>query len=203
MLEKHLAHLKKPGNIPAGLPPHPDMGVAGATHMPAPPVQPLTHPHSSATHSIKDDNSPAKSPATGTTASNWNSPNQIPGVSPSGSAMTDEYVPGAPPAGLHPQHPGAGMANAGHAYGMPGGMTAGLPTTPGIVPPGSMGYTVAPQGRPGQPVQHPMQGALAGGGQHRRQISDISGGAEEHGNAKRQQLYAPQPIQHIGPMGRR
>src|ERR1700753_791560 len=82
MLEKHLAHLKKHGIHGT------DVTAAGG--MPAPPVQPLHAPHSSATGSIKtDDNSPAKSPAT---ASNWNSPNQLPGVSPSGSGMTDDYM---------------------------------------------------------------------------------------------------------------
>ncbi|KAF2108684.1 HSF-type DNA-binding-domain-containing protein [Lophiotrema nucula] len=68
MLEKHLAHLKKP--------------LAQGEGMIAP--QPL-----SATRQIlKEEESPAKSP---NTASNWNSPNQVPGISPV-STVTDDYV---------------------------------------------------------------------------------------------------------------
>jgi osomolarity two-component system response regulator SKN7 len=69
MLEKHLAHLKKPGHggIEAMVPP----------------------PNQSTRQSLKDEESPAKSPAT---TSNWNSPNQVPGVSPVASSATDEYM---------------------------------------------------------------------------------------------------------------
>jgi osomolarity two-component system response regulator SKN7 len=71
MLEKHLAHLKKPLG-------HMD-GIAAP--------QPL-----SATRQIlKEEESPAKSPVT----ANWHSPNQMPGVSPAGtvgSSVTDEYM---------------------------------------------------------------------------------------------------------------
>lgn len=70
MLEKHLAHLKKTS---AHL--QPDGMVA---------PQPL----STARQILKEEDSPAKSPAT-----TWaNSPNQIPGVSPVGSSVTDEYM---------------------------------------------------------------------------------------------------------------
>ncbi|KAF2807834.1 response regulator [Mytilinidion resinicola] len=69
MLEKHLAHLKKPLHQMDGMVP----------------PQLLA----STRQSLKDDESPAKSPAT---TSNWNSPNQIPGVSPVGSNVTDEYM---------------------------------------------------------------------------------------------------------------
>ena len=185
MLEKHLAHLKKPNSMPGAMAPHPDM-----SHMPAPPVQPLSlNPHSSANPSIKDsDNSPSKSPATGTTASNWSSPNQIPGVSPAGSAMTDEYMGGPT---LAQPHPGAVMANAGPPFGM----AAGMPTTPGIPPHGAtLGYAPVSQPRP-------VQTHMGLGAQHRRQISDISGGAEDSA-AKRQQMYAPQALQTLGPIRR-
>ncbi|KAF2101616.1 hypothetical protein NA57DRAFT_64354 [Rhizodiscina lignyota] len=162
MLEKHLAHLKKPGALPTAIAPHADMGAVGASHMPAPPVQPLNHPHAPANQSMKDDNSPSKSPATGTTGSNWNSPNQVPGVSPAGSAMTDEYM-GAPPS-MQAQHPGPGMGNASHSYGMPGGMNAGMPTTPGVPPPGAMGYTaMPPKGKKG------AEKGKAGGGEEERE----------------------------------
>ncbi|KAF2436009.1 heat shock transcription factor 2 [Tothia fuscella] len=83
MLEKHLAHLKKPGH--GGI----------DTMVPPPQVQAL-NPGSSR-HSLKEEDSPAKSPAT---ASNWNSPSQVPGVSPVASSATDEYMGGAP--GGHP-----------------------------------------------------------------------------------------------------
>ncbi|KAF2012279.1 heat shock transcription factor 2 [Aaosphaeria arxii CBS 175.79] len=67
-LDKHLVHLKK-SHVEGG--------------MVAP--QPL----SSARQVLKEEESPAKSPAT---TSNWNSPNAMPGVSPVGSNVTDEYL---------------------------------------------------------------------------------------------------------------
>jgi len=80
MLDKHLAHLKKPA-------------VNQVDGMVAP--QPL-----SATRQVlKEEESPAKSPATG---SNWNSPNQVPGVSPVNSNVTTEEYMQAVQA-----HPGA------------------------------------------------------------------------------------------------
>ncbi|KAF2195300.1 heat shock transcription factor 2 [Zopfia rhizophila CBS 207.26] len=69
MLEKHLAHLKKPVPQMDGMVP----------------PQPLA----TTRQTMKEEESPSKSPAT---ASNWNSPNQIPGVSPVGSNVTDEYM---------------------------------------------------------------------------------------------------------------
>lgn len=143
MLEKHLAHLKKPltevGNpAPSGM-------------IPPAAVQPMA---SSAARgpSLKDEESPAKSPAT----SNWNSPSQVPGVSPVGSTNTDEYL------------------NPGVAGGHPAAMY-GMSQQP------SIGYAAG-----GMPVQQ-----RATSGQHRRRISDISGGEDPQQAAKRQQMYAP------------
>lgn len=86
ILDKHLGHLKKPG-----------VQVDG---MVAP--QPL-----SATRQVmKEEESPstAKSPAT---ASTWgNSPNQMPGVSPVGSNVAEEYMQAAQ------GHPGAYGVNS-------------------------------------------------------------------------------------------
>ncbi|KAF2000525.1 heat shock transcription factor 2, partial [Amniculicola lignicola CBS 123094] len=83
MLEKHLAHLKKP--------------LAQIDGMVAP--QPLA----TTRQVLKEEESPAKSPAT---ASNWNSPNQIPGVSPVGSNVPEEYLQAVQ------GHPGAYSVNA-------------------------------------------------------------------------------------------
>ncbi|KAF2088433.1 response regulator, partial [Saccharata proteae CBS 121410] len=140
MLEKHLAHLKKPVH---------DMDAM----VPPAVQQPL--PHSSNRPSLKDEDSPAKSPTTG---SNWNSPGQIPGVSPVGSTVADEYM------ATVPGHP--------VPYGVANAMQAGMP------------YSATPQ----MPIarQPPPQ--------HRRQISEISGG-EDMNNPKRQQIYANAPLQ--------
>src|SRR5947209_3559839 len=75
MLEKHLGHLKKQ---PLGMDP-----------MAPGPVQAFVQ--NSGRHSLKDEDSPAKSPAT---ISTWNSPAQITGasVSPAGSGVTEEYM---------------------------------------------------------------------------------------------------------------
>jgi osomolarity two-component system response regulator SKN7 len=112
--------------------------------------------------SHKSDDSPATSPAT---VSNWNSPGNI-GVSPASAQVEDPY--------LHPTHNG---------------------TAPGHAP-----YAMPPQtGMPPPPVQAPMYGgvSLSPGGlgprpsvQHRRGISEISGGPPDMVDAKRQQLYA-------------
>ena len=67
MLEKHLGHLKK---MPDGL----DMMPNAAPSLHAPP-------------SLKEETSPGHSPST---VSNWNSPNQFTGISPSAS---NPYVP--------------------------------------------------------------------------------------------------------------
>lgn len=154
VLEKHLAHLKH-GGIPRG----PD-------GMGAPPVQSVAH--SSAAQSIKDENSPSKSPAT---ASNWNSPNQLAGVSPATSGLTDEYM--------------------GGVQGAPYGLQPVMPTTPGV----PSGYTTT------QPMGVPPNRGQA----HRRQISDISGGADDHQQQlKRQQMYGQAPMQPqvMNPMNR-
>ncbi|KAF1809413.1 response regulator [Eremomyces bilateralis CBS 781.70] len=172
MLQKHLHHLiKQPGQ---GIDPQlqPNLTPAGPSHSVAgsTPRPPHAHTHS-LTHSLKEEESPSagasnKSPAT---TSNWNSPNQIPGVSPVTSSVTDDYmhhVPqqnpyaaqmaGNPPMG----YPQMGMHGGGGASGRPG------PQQPGI-------------------QQQPPQG------QHRRQISEISGGEEMAGSGKRQ-IYSGQ-----------
>ena len=76
MLEKHLAHLKKmPDTI--------DMVPNTAS----------TIAHNSTTQSIKDEASPGQSPST---ISNWNSPGQFAGISPTGSG---HYMPPVNPGG--------------------------------------------------------------------------------------------------------
>lgn len=153
MLEKHLAHLKKPGH--------------GMEAMVAPPpVQPLAH--SSARQSLKSEDSPAKSPATN---SNWNSPSQLPGVSPVETTMPSEYMSAVQ---AHP----AAAAYGGIPGGMPGAVTGSYNSSP----------------------QMPMPGSQQS--QHRRQISDISGGDDGLGTPnKRKQMFAPplqpQPMQQM------
>ena len=66
MLEKHLGHLKKM-----------------TENMDMIPQTASTMAHNSATQSIKDENSPGQSPST---ISNWNSPSQFSGISPSTSS---------------------------------------------------------------------------------------------------------------------
>ena len=129
MLEKHLAHLKKQ---PAGLDP-----------MGAPPPPQI----SSAKRTFKSEDSPITSP---TAASNWNSPGNLAGISP--SSTDDPY-----------------MGNNG--YGAQHG---------GLYP-------------------HSQGGQSLGGGisQHRRAISDISGGAPEMSDPKRQMYGAPP---HMAPL---
>ncbi|KAI9816580.1 MAG: kinase-regulated stress-responsive transcription factor skn7 [Pycnora praestabilis] len=73
MLEKHLGHLKKSTH---GIEP---LGPPGAQAM----------AHGSTRQSLKDENSPGKSPSTIT---NWQSPTQVPGVSPTTNSVTDEYM---------------------------------------------------------------------------------------------------------------
>ncbi|KAI9723653.1 MAG: hypothetical protein M1812_000953 [Candelaria pacifica] len=73
MLEKHLSHLKKSMN--------------GMEALSQPPAQTIAQ--NSARQSLKDENSPGKSPATVT---NWNSPTQVTGVSPTTNSVTDEYM---------------------------------------------------------------------------------------------------------------
>lgn len=160
MLEKHLAHLKQPAHGLEMVPP-PSAGL---------------HPGSTRT-SMKEEESPAKSPATGST---WNSPAQVPGVSPVASTAGDnvEYA----------GHPAQQM---GHMYSVQnpmqqvnpmtggGGMQQYPPQQQGLVPPGQQRQT---------------------SGQHRRQISDISGGPEDaNAAAKRQQMYPPNMQQGVPP----
>jgi len=148
MLEKHLAHLKKPLS---------EVGNPNAGGMMAPGAVQTLGTASGRGPSLKDEESPSKSPAT---TSNWNSPNQVPGVSPVGSATTDEYL------------------TAGVAGGHPAAMY-GLPQQP------ALGYAAG--GMPVAPPQPQRQTSA----QHRRQISDISGGEDPQQAAKRQQMYAP------------
>lgn len=80
VLEKHLIHLKSS---------HPEsMGHPG---------QPLSM--ASTRQSLKEDDSPGKSPAT---ASNWNSPGQLTGVSPVASDAADNYM--GQSGGYHPHN---------------------------------------------------------------------------------------------------
>ncbi|KAF2147258.1 uncharacterized protein K452DRAFT_293715 [Aplosporella prunicola CBS 121167] len=151
MLEKHLAHLKKPSHTMDAMVP--------------PPVQAApTLAHSSNRPSLKDEDSPGKSPTTG---SNWNSPGQLPGVSPVASSVTDEYLNTVQAVQGHPA-----------AYGV---------APPGVGAPmqASMQYNTSPQ----LPLAARQQS-----GPHRRQISEITGG-EDLNNAKRQQIYATGPMQ--------
>ena len=148
MLEKHLVHLKKP--------------LAQIEGMVAP--QPVQVPRQLV---LKEEDSPAKSPAT---TSNWNSPNQIPGVSPVGSSVTDEYAQA-----MHNQqvqHPSPYGVNPMQA---------------------NIGYSTSPQ-MPMQARQQPLPPS------HRRQISEISGGDDMNNPAKRQQMYTPQMQQQMNPM---
>ncbi|KAI9840912.1 MAG: kinase-regulated stress-responsive transcription factor skn7 [Sclerophora amabilis] len=68
MLEKHLGHLKQQKGIDT--------------------MQPQHLAPNSARQSLKDESSPAKSPMTST----WQSPNQLPGVSPTQHTLNDEYM---------------------------------------------------------------------------------------------------------------
>ena len=72
MLEKHLSHLKKhpPSMEPMGAPPA---------------------PLSRQSRSLKTEDSPATSPAT---TSNWNSPNNLAGVSPASTHAEDQHMYG-------------------------------------------------------------------------------------------------------------
>lgn len=128
----------------------------------------------SAKRGMKAEDSPSTSPAT---ASNWNSPGGLPIVSPSSSNNQDDPYMQA----IH--------NNAGPAPG-PGPYSVQTPITPATMYHPSPGGPMAapPRNPPGAPI---LQGPPP---QHRRGISDISGGvADMGGDAKRQQMYAPQP----------
>ena len=71
MLEKHLVHLKKP------------IAQADGTMVAPQPVQIARQ------LVLKEEDSPAKSPQT---VSQWNSPNQMPGVSPVGTTVPDDFA---------------------------------------------------------------------------------------------------------------
>lgn len=101
MLEKHLAHLKKP-----------------ISHMEGGMVAP--QPLASTRQVLKEEESPAKSPAT----ASWNSPNPVPGVSPVATGLSEEY--------LHAVH-----ANPA-AYAV-----QGVPGMPAVT--GAVAYNTAPQ----------------------------------------------------------
>ena len=81
MLEKHLGHLKR---MPDGM-------------EPMAPQQAM--PQSSVGTSLKDDNSPAPSPST---MSNWQSPGQFQGISPTQG--------GPPQSFMQPMHPAGGYS---------------------------------------------------------------------------------------------
>lgn len=70
MLEKHLGHLKK-------------------GHMPGMEVPSRALGHVSSRQSLKDEDSPGKSPTTLST--NWNSPGNLSGLSPVASNMSDQH----------------------------------------------------------------------------------------------------------------
>ena len=76
MLEKHLSHLKKhaPSMEPMGAPP-----------------APLSRP----SRSLKAEDSPSTSPAT---TNNWNSPNNLSGVSPASTHTEEPHLYGMPSA---------------------------------------------------------------------------------------------------------
>lgn len=95
MLEKHLSHLKK---LPDGV----DMVPHTASTM----------AHSSNAQSVKDESSPGQSPST---VSNWNSPSQFSGISPTGSShfMQPVHTPtgyGIDHVGMHFQQPQTPLA---------------------------------------------------------------------------------------------
>ena len=139
MLEKHLSHLKK---MPDGIEMVPNTAS--------------TITHSSNAQSVKDESSPGQSPST---ISNWNSPSQFSGISPTASNQF-----------MQPVHTPA-------TYGIDhNGMQFPQPQTP--------------LGAPPRPVNH------------RRQISDMSGGIDEVANdPKRPRIY-PQTSAAINSMRR-
>lgn len=93
MLEKHLGHLKK----------LPD-GMEAMVPQPAPPM-----PQGSATQSLKDESSPNQSPST---ISNWQSPGQFSGISPTANGPPNLY--------MQPIHPAPyGMENSPLQYQPP------------------------------------------------------------------------------------
>lgn len=82
MLEKHLGHLKRMPDGMEPMQPHPGSAIA----------------QNSAGHSLKDETSPTQSPST---ISNWQSPGQFPGISP--TAQSHQYVQPLHSAGAYSQ----------------------------------------------------------------------------------------------------
>lgn len=121
MLEKHLQHLKK-GSMDA-MPP----------------------PLNSAKRSLKTEDSPATSPATG---SNWNSPNQLTGGSPAGSNLGEDYVVPA-------------------AYGQP---VLHAPTTQMYAPAQTSGLLQQPASAVRRPIDSITGGPDLGGDPKRQQM---------------------------------
>ena len=116
---------------------------------------------SSTAHSLKEESPPGHSPSTVSTA--WHSPaGHFQGVSPASST--------------HPPHPQYMAPVNTSTYGMEqSGLQYPSPTTPiGGRPPQGPGPPQAP-------------GALGG---HRRQVSEMSGGEDLNGEAKRPRIYA-------------
>ena len=137
MLEKHLGHLKKPI-------------TDSVNTMITPSAQPM--PQSSTRQSLKEEESPA------------NSPNQVPGVSPVGSANTDEYLNPA----MQGSHSGL--------YGMP-------QQTP-MTGYGASAMQIQQQPQQQQQQQHRRQISDISGGED----------PHSTGPAKRQQIYTPQAM---------
>ncbi|CAL3971835.1 unnamed protein product [Diplocarpon coronariae] len=104
-LEKHLPHFKRNASFPPGPggPPMPQSGFATPNTAQAP-LGLNTGPLSSATQSLKEEASPGKSPVT---ASTWQSPSQLSGPSPIGSAPVGYMQPmgDAQQYSLTPPHP--------------------------------------------------------------------------------------------------
>ena len=73
MLEKHLGHLKKVPEGMQAMTPHATSSI----------------PHSSAAQSLKDESSPNQSPST---ISNWQSPGQFPGISPTQAHPPNHFM---------------------------------------------------------------------------------------------------------------
>ena len=136
LLNKYLGHLKKG---------QPALEV---------PSGPASLANQSGRQSVKDEDSPGKSPAV-SLHNSWHSPANMSVVSPVASTMSESYM------------------NSG-GYGMDGGM-----------PQYSSGPQTPLSARPAQQ-------------NHRRQISEISGGAEYSSDPKRQQVYG----QHMPMHGR-
>ena len=156
-LEKHLPQFKKTAQFPNASMAHPSEFVTPShTHAPLG----LNMGQLSAAQSLKDENSPGKSP---TTASSWHSPNQLPGHSPLSNS----------PANYMQQPMSQPMRDNSQ-------------------------YTMTPtHSQAGFPPQNPGMGAPRSQPQHRRAISDMSGGPpppdENPDKRQRTAMYPPAP----------